>query len=365
MRDSVSVPGRVNLIGEHIDYHNLPVLPMAIQRRVSIRFEAREDNLIQASSAGYGERCFKLRETDPLPPGDWGNYLKAAVQMIGKAWVISRGVDATIQSDLSCAAGLSSSSALLTGFALALLHANGIYPNIEHLMELLPEGEQFVGTRGGGMDHAAVLASQAGCGLLVHFAPFRFEPIPIPSDWTFLIAHSLTVAEKSGALKAEYNARRTAGIQALRSLGFVSFREALGEPSAEGRAAKLPSGESAAFFHVLSEARRVECAVKALRHNHIEQFGELLFASHASLRDRLQVSHPALDELVQCAMDVGALGARLTGAGFGGCAIVLCKSVETSRVRAGLIRDFYGKRPAFIESEHLLVAEPSAGALSA
>ena len=115
----ISVPGRVNLIGEHIDYHNLPVLPMAIQRRVSITFQNRGDALIQATSPGYAERRFSLSDAAPFASGDWGNYLKAAVQMIRRRWTLAHGIDAAISSDLPIAAGLSSSSALLTGFALA------------------------------------------------------------------------------------------------------------------------------------------------------------------------------------------------------------------------------------------------------
>ncbi len=161
-----------------------------------------------------GGRNFKLaEEPDPLPPGDWGNYLVAAIRMVEARWPVSRGIDAAITSDLPSAAGLSSSSALLTGFALALLHANAIYPTVEELMEVLPEGEQFVGTRGGGMDHAAVLASQAGCALLVRFAQLSLTPIRIPPEWAFLVAHSLTTAEKSGSAKLEYNARRTAAVK--------------------------------------------------------------------------------------------------------------------------------------------------------
>lgn len=365
MAASVSVPGRVNLIGEHIDYHNLSVLPMAIQRRVSIAFTPRQDNTLCASSQGYADRSFLLTDLTPFPAGDWGNYLKAAVQMIARRWTLERGLDAAVASDLSFAAGLSSSSALLTSFALALLHANAIYPTISELMELLPEGEQYVGTRGGGMDHAAVLASRAGCALLVDFAPFRFEPIPIPPGWSFLVAHSLTVAEKSGALKAEYNARRTAGLNALAKLGLPSYREALNEASPEKLAAPIPEAERAAFLHVVSEAKRVECAVRALRSNEIEQFGELLSASHESLRDRLLVSNPALDELVECALDAGALGARLTGAGFGGCAIVLTKTEHLDKVRTGLLTTFYARRATFDEQSHLMIATPSAGALGA
>lgn len=361
----ISVPGRVNLIGEHIDYHNLPVLPMAIQRRVSITFQNRSDGLVKATSPGYGERQFSLADPAPFAPGDWGNYLKAAVQMIGRRWTLTHGIDAAITSDLPIAAGLSSSSALLTGFALALLRANETQPTVYELMQLLPEGEQFVGTRGGGMDHAAVLASRAGCALLLHFAPFQFEPILIPPGWAFLVAHSLTVAEKSGGVKAEYNARRTAGLHALQALGIPTFRAALDAACPEQLAAALPLDERAAFLHVTSEAQRVNRAVEALRNNNIERFGEMLSTSHASLRDCLSVSNAALDELVACAMQAGALGARLTGAGFGGCAIILCRSSELGRVRDRLTETYYRQRPGFDPANHLVTAEPSAGVLSA
>src|SRR5690242_19167665 len=136
---TISVPGRVNLIGEHIDYHNLPVLPMAIQRRVSITFDERSDPMIQASSRGYDMREFALSEGEPFAAGDWGNYLKAAAQLVTRRWHLSRGLNAAIESDLPVAAGLSSSSALMTGIALALLRVNGITPTLDDLMELLPD----------------------------------------------------------------------------------------------------------------------------------------------------------------------------------------------------------------------------------
>ncbi len=365
---TISVPGRVNLIGEHIDYHNLAVLPMAIQRKVSITFGPCRKRQIRAVSNGYPPREFSMDELAAFPPGDWGNYLKAAVQLIAQRWTLTNGIDASVASDLPLAAGLSSSSALMTGIALALLRANEIDPTVRELMELLPEGEQFVGTRGGGMDHAAVLASQTGSALLVQFSPFQFEPIAIPVDWTFIVAHSLTIAEKSGSAKLEYNSRRTAGVNALKELGLPSYRAALDlhcPAQLADLAASLGDPERDAFLHVAGEAERVRLAVKALRDKEIKDFGQLLVASHASLRDRLKVSNGALDKLVDCAMDGGALGARLTGAGFGGCAIILCKMAERENVCSYLIEHFYANRPGFSPADHLLVAEPSSGALFA
>src|SRR5579863_7736702 len=109
----VSVPGSVNLIGEHVDYHDLPVLPMALQRRIWLAFRGRHDGRVRAVSGGnYGERSFAFsRQLDVGAPGDWVNYLKAAAQAVGSRWRLTRGVDVAITSDLPAAAGLASSSA--------------------------------------------------------------------------------------------------------------------------------------------------------------------------------------------------------------------------------------------------------------
>jgi galactokinase len=317
----VAAPGRVNLIGEHIDYYNLPVLPMALRRVIRVAFRPRRDRMIHAASEGFGTREFEWTgELQPVARGDWENYLRAAARLVEPGV----GVDAEITSDLPSAAGLSSSSALIVAFTLCLLRANGRVLSFEELMKLLPDGEHFVGTRGGGMDHAASLASKAGCASLIEFEPLAVRHIPIPEDWAFLVAHSMQTAEKSGAAREEYNARRRAGRNQ----------------------------------HTTSEAARVGAAVQALRRDDGACFGRLLLESHASLRDYLKVSTPALDALVEAAMQSGALGARLTGAGFGGCAVVLCRRQDREAVREGLIARFYGG-----ESAYLFDAEPGPGAL--
>jgi galactokinase len=366
----ISAPGRVNLIGEHIDYHGLPVMPIAIRRSVRVAFRARPDRRIRAVSAGgYGVRDFAwTADLAPVAGGDWENYLRAAACAVGRKWGAGRGVDAAIVSDLPPAAGLSSSSALIVAFTLSLLHANAIAPTFEELMEILPEGEQFVGTRGGGMDHAASLASRAGCASLIEFDPLAVRPVPVPPDWAFLVAHSLTVAEKSGAVRQQYNACRAAGTTALQRLGFPSYRLAIQgrtlaqlEELAEQKL--INAAEQAAFLHVASEALRVRAAVRAMERPDAAAFGSLLVASHASLRDRLHVSCAALDRLVAAAIDSGALGARLTGAGFGGCAVVFCRQPDLPAVRSGLIRRYYAGLPQFDERLHLIHAEPGPGAL--
>ena len=351
----VSAPGRVNLIGEHIDYHRLPVLPMALLRAVRVRFEPRADRRITAESGEYGARAFDWTPNlTPVAAGDWENYLRAAAQAVAGKWGVLNGIDAQVTSDLPAAAGLSSSSALIVAFTLALLRANGREATFDELMEILPDGEQFVGTRGGGMDHAASLASKEGCATLIHFAPLSVCHVPIPREWAFLVAHSMHTAEKSGAVRERYNAVRTAGNEALCELGFASYAEAVAKADLAGVQQKV-------FVHVVSEARRVMQCVEAMKTNRPEPFGRLLLDSHASLRDRLQISSPALDRLVDAAMASGALGARLTGAGFGGCAVVLCRRADLDRVRGGLENNFYQAQAG--RTAPLFEAEAGAGAV--
>lgn len=344
------MPGRVNLIGEHIDYHNLPVLPMAIQRRIVLETSVRSDDLVRVESAGHGIRQVGLNEdVTQSPGGDWANYLKAAVLAVRTKWQVSRGFDGRLESNLPSAAGLSSSSALITACTLGLLRANGIEASLDELMSVLPDGEQFVGTRGGGMDHAAVLAGRAGCALLIRFAPFGVEQVQIPPEWCFVVAHSLTRAEKSGAANVHFNARRAAGMRA--------FSKSEGD---------LLSGEERdAFEHVTTEASRVEQAVAAMRDGDRVSFGQMLQQSHASLRDRLRVSSGGLDRIVEIAIEAGADGARLTGAGFGGCAIILCTKESRDGIVAALERDFYSEQAGYDRDEHVIFVAASDGALYA
>jgi galactokinase len=364
--EEVWAPGRVNLIGEHIDYHGLAVLPMATRRRIRVRFEPRDDRRIRAASGPYGEREFTWEPSlEPVAAGDWENYLRAAAQTVAGRWSVGRGVDAHIESDLPAAAGLASSTALIVAFTLCLLRANRWDASFEELMEVLPEGEQFVGTRGGSMDHAASLGSRAGCASRIAFGPLAVRHIPAPADWGFLVAHSLQTAEKSGSAREAYNARRRAGYTALHKMGLENYRDAIGAGADLSSRNGLSLEEHEAFLHTTTEARRVEEAVSAMECGDAPRFGRLLSESHASLRDRLRVSSPALDRLVEAAMASGALGARLTGAGFGGCAVILASRADLPKVRQGLVDRYFAGRPEFRPEIHLIDAEPGPGALAA
>lgn len=340
---STFAPGRVNLIGEHIDYHLLPVLPVALTRGIRLRWRPRQDQTVTLLSLdGYEPAAFSLSASiAPAPPGHWSNYVRAAAQAAALRWRITKGMDAEVSGDLPAASGLSSSSALLVGASLALLKANGVNASFAELMEVLPEAEHYVGTRGGAMDHAACLAGRRGHALRIEFAPLAVEPVPLPADWAFVLIDSGVRAEKSAGMRERYNRAREAGAAALRALGLASYREAI--QTAHHPAAKhLEGGQRRAFQHVVSEARRVEAASEALRLGRLDEFGRLLNESHASLRDDLGVSCAELDRLVEAAQRAGARGARLTGAGFGGYVLAVLPDAEFPGFRQAMAKGSAG-----------------------
>lgn len=374
----VCAPGRVNLIGDHIDYNGLSVLPMAIQRHVSILYRENPDaNMrIASTEAQYAEREFELGTTiEPYDAGDWGNYAKAAGQALAERFKLQRGFDAVIHSDIPVAAGLSSSSALIVACALALLHANEIEIERLKLAELLADGERYVGTRGGGMDQAICLAARRHSASRIDFQPLRLTAHPIPPDWRFIVAFSLVRAEKSGLARETYN-RRTREcrdaldrlIEALKPGGRIdSYRGLISErrPAQLIRTAEgaLPPTLFRRFRHVISEADRVNRSEKALASYELQKFGRIMNESHASLRDDFEVSRPELDELVELARQAGAAGTRLTGAGLGGCIVALCSERKTEKVLRALADRYYAAREFDGCLEDLLFsAEPSGAA---
>ena len=375
----VRAPGRVNLIGEHIDYCGLPVFPMALRQSVRIAFHPRADwetRLVNRDSR-FAPSAFAVNERIPAAPaGDWGNYARAAARALAQRFPDLRGVDALVDSDLPIAAGLSSSSALVVAMALALMHANGVtVPSLE-LMELLGRGERYVGTAGGGMDQAIILGARAGCASRIDFHPLRLTPTAVPVDWQFIVAWSLVPAEKSGAARQAYNERTHECDEARRLVAMrlgqrddITYPALLAAASVEqllelaGARATLSGVLSRRFRHVVTEGTRVRQAEGAMAAQDLAAFGQLLDASHQSLRDDYEVSHSELDRLVELAREAGAAGARLTGAGFGGSIVALCRAERAPEVRDALRDRFYAPRGAAGDIErYVFTAEPSAGA---
>lgn len=375
----VRAPGRVNLIGEHIDYLNLAVLPMALAHGISVGVRPRDDRVVRLESSmrGAQRRTFTLQSRiPPYRAGDWGNYAKAVGQWMSERYGDIRGADLALVSDLPVATGLSSSSALVVAAALSLLAANEIEVDRLELADELAMAERYVGTHSGGMDQAVSLGARAGAALRVEFAPLRATPVPVPPGWRFVVMSSTVVAPKSGSAREGYNTRRAESEEAVRRVG-----QALGLPPGESTYPRLLAEPGAAellgvgervlsadllrrFRHAVSEADRVRRAEAALRAADTREFGQLMSASHASLRDDYAVSCEELDRVTAIAERAGSAGARLTGAGFGGSAVALCDGdAGAASVVGALDREFYAARGCGEDPKDLrFVAEAGVGA---
>lgn len=398
-------PGRINLLGEHIDYVDLSVLPMSLTQSVYGVFARRNDNQICVDNVDttYPRRQFTNGVTIPSSePGCWENYAKAAIAGLNEALSLDSdiGMDLLVYGDIPAAAGLSSSSALVVATALAYLAVanrslDGDVSRLR-LAGILAHAERYVGTQGGGMDQAAILLGERGCACKVDFGPLRTEAVPVFPEHVFLVCHSLVVANKTGSARQRYNegpitsrliramveqqARRAFGEDVmLPSLGALWFgplclldrevEELFGETFPHERTTletaaqflnipvatirerwigDLPEPDGgfplrARARHYLTEYQRVEAGRDALVAGNAVLFGKLMDASHESCASDYRVSCQELDRLAALGRVAGGLGSRLTGAGFGGCTIHLVPVTAVDDFLAHVDREYYKK----------------------
>ena len=338
-------PGRVNLMGDHVDYLGLPVLPMALERSVRVVFRPRSDAEVHVHALQPSGPPASLRLGEGPPrweAGDWRNYLSAAV--VGVDGVGEpRGLDAVVAGDVPVAAGLSSSSALVVALGQALLHCRERALPVDERMERFARAERFVGTEGGGMDQAASLGGKRGHALQIRFDPVRVSPIRLPDSWRFLVIDTGRAAQKSGGAQDAYNARvawaeearsRLAGGQAG---DWPSLIRARGVEELEVRAAEITDGPvRGVALHVLREQARVEACVDHLANEDAPAFAAAMRESHASLWDDCGVGWPEADVAVRMAADAGARATRMTGAGLGGSVVVFTDAAQADDVEAAL-----------------------------
>jgi galactokinase len=359
-------PGRVNLIGEHTDYNHGFVLPLALDRDLLFLARPRPDAILRLHDveADFTPRTFAVGPAIPAAPrGDWSNYVRGAAQMVARQ-VGSEicGMDALVEATpphgVPRGAGVSSSSALTVAAALALAHLNGWQPAPVHFARLCSEAEWYVGTRGGIMDHFAALLARPNHALFLDCRPqavdrYTFAHVPLPPGHRVLVAD--TGVHHANA-RGEFNLRVAAcraGVACLRSryptithlrdvqdTPWVELAPLLPESLsvAEARAqganlddVPLPTDGAelrvrACCRHVHSENERVRATVAALEAGDVAAVGRLLDQAHASARDDYTVSCPELEALIEAARAVeGTVGARLTGAGWGGCIVALVR----------------------------------------
>lgn len=375
-------PGRVNLIGEHTDYNDLPVFPMALHREVRIALRPREDGMVVLHNVAKTFPSVEFEIEPAIPPyvqGSWGNYVKAPANELARRFAIWRGFEGVLQSDIPVASGLSSSSAVVNAVGLALAHINEVGTEARSFAEIMAAAERYVGTRGGGMDQAISLGARNRHAAKITFSPLRLRHVNVPDDWCFIVADTGKRAEKSKAAMNAYNLRRKECEDALREVAghvataniteklYTSYPGLVAAVDAntlvEAAEAVIDGNLLRRFRHVVTEAARVEEAVDRMYAADVTGFGALMDASHASLRTDFHVSSAELDELVAVAREGGAAGARLTGAGFGGCVVALADRWTVGGVLETLVAEYYERRGmADRIDDRLFVAVPSTGA---
>lgn len=375
-------PGRVNLIGEHTDYNDLPVFPMALHREVRIALRPRDDEHVVLHNVAEEFPTVEFEIGPVIPPyvqGAWGNYVKAPANELARRFAIWRGFDGVLESDLPVASGLSSSSAVVNAVGLALARINEVSTEVRRFATLMAEAERYVGTQGGGMDQAISLGGRDRCAAKITFDPLRLRHVIVPDDWCFVVADTGKRAEKSKAAMTAYNLRRKECEEALREVSghvatsgiteklHTTYPELVDAVDArtlvEAAEGVLKGNVLRRFRHVVTEADRVEEAVDRMFAADVTGFGALMDASHASLRTDFHVSSYELDELVAIAREGGAAGARLTGAGFGGCIVALSDRWTVGGVLETLVAEYYERREMVDRiDDRLFVAVPSRGA---
>jgi galactokinase len=346
-----SAPGRVNLIGEYTDFNGGFVLPCAIDRRIAAAVGHAPGGEGVLFSANFGEDRFLGED----PEGTWADYPR------GVAWAMSRrGAEwpafrAAFAGDVPLGSGLSSSAAIEAATALTLDALFGLGTSKKDLALLCQKAENdFVGVPSGIMDQYASLLSGVGSALLIDCRSLDNEPVPLDLQGENLALLVCDTRVERGLADTGYRDRRETCEDAARTLGVRELRDAN-----EKDLGRLSGDELKRARHVVRENDRVLEAVRALRKGDFAAFGRLMYDSHFSLRDDFEVSTPELDAFVETAREAGAPGARLTGAGFGGCAVALVARTEADALAESTRRGFEDEgfeEPEFYEFR------PAAGA---
>ncbi|KAL3866449.1 hypothetical protein ACJMK2_043745 [Sinanodonta woodiana] len=411
-------PGRVNLIGEHIDYCGYGVLPMAIEQDIIIAASTNDEKRLHLSNTNSSYKDFQcdiqnfdINKTDP----QWFNYflcgLKGMTEHLGLT--NPTGLNCMTDGTVPKSAGLSSSSALVCCSALTVMHANGQSCSRKDLADLCASCERYIGTQGGGMDQAISFMAEAGSAKKIDFNPLREQNVTLPDSVTFVISNSCVELNK--AATSHFNTRvvecRIASqiLAKSQSLNWRDYRrfgevqEKLGltledavvlvkqvlhpDPYSKSEVCQILdvspeelaetslssntlSVQSFKLYdratHVFTEADRVQkfkeiCDTKPAAA--AEKLGQLMNYSHASCRDLYECSCPELDELVDICVQSGALGSRLTGAGWGGCAVSMVPTDHLDAFLERVTADYYQKTSRGNKvKEALFATQPGSGA---
>jgi galactokinase len=352
-----SAPGRINLIGEHTDYNDGFVLPLAIERRTYVAASPRPDGLVRAFSCNEQSGIeFDLARPGPKRRGSWLDYVEGTAQALRRAGFAVNGANLLVDSDVPVGAGLSASAALELAIGLALVGlANESNPD---RLELALAGQfaehDYVGTMCGIMDQYVVAFGREQQALLIDCRSLASTPIPLELGSARLLICDTRV--KHELASSAYNERRRQCEQGVALLaeqlpGVRALRDVTPDTLA-AHAARLPALVAKRCRHVVAENARTLAAAEALKAGRLSELGALMYASHASLRDDYEVSCAELDTAVECTVGVpGVYGSRMTGGGFGGCTVTLVESEAVSEVTAAIearLGERYRSKPEWL-----------------
>ena len=329
---AAKAPGRVNLIGEHTDYNDGFVFPMAIDRQIVLVGQANSESVVRIYSADFDSHVeFSLENITKDSVNTWSNYLRGVIKLLQEAGHSVVGMNLVMSGDVPQGAGLSSSAALEVGTAYLTQLISGFDLDKVAMAKLCQRAENtFVGVNCGIMDQFISALGAVDHALFLDCRSLDYELVPLPSGDEYKIVICNT-AVKRGLVDSAYNERRSQceegvallqeylpEIKALRDVTVAEFEQYKG---------KLPELVARRCAHVICENQRVLDSVAALKAKDVAKFGQLMYESHVSLRDLYEVSCKELDIMVELAQKVdGVVGARMTGAGFGGCTVNLVRA---------------------------------------
>ncbi len=350
-------PGRVNLIGEHIDYSEGFVLPFAINNRTHAAISRSSDGLVRIASHQRRNNIFSISISDIKPgsKGDWEKYVLGVIWALG----VTEGLNILVDGNVPAGAGLSSSAALECAVAVGLNTLLNLCLSDKELARATQRAENdYVGMPCGIMDQSVSIMGKAGSALLLDCRDLSTESIPFNVADAGLELLIIDTQAHHALVDGGYAERRAACESAAKKLGVNSMRDLTMEQLIANRD-KLSEVEFIRARHAVSEISRVLSTVDALKRTEFKEVGALINQSHNSLRDDYAVSCPELDVAVEAARSAGALGARMVGGGFGGSAIALLRVEDVDKARTEISEAFSNqgfKKPRFFTSL------PSAGA---
>ena len=356
----IRAPGRVNLIGEHTDYNDGFVLPCAIDFANYVAVKKNGSQTVRVFAVDYNERdefAISIQQQDTSSK-QWSNYIRGVIWALAeKGFALPEGVDLVVSGDVPQGAGLSSSAALEVGIGKALQAAFDLPLNETDLALIGQYAENhFVGCKCGIMDQLSSARGEQGHAILIDCRSLQTRPISIPNTLSVMIIHSHV---KRGLVGSEYNTRReqceTAaahfGVKALRDVDLAQFEA--GKTGLDPIAAKRAQ-------YIIQENQRTLDAAEALQNNDVATLSRLMAESHDGMKNEFEITHPAVDTMVELIAEVIGTrgGVRMTGGGFGGCIVALVPHDLVEPVKAHLAAHYEAKTGL---KEEVFVCTPHAG----